>query len=219
MKINRTLNSKDHMKLSNQSLVYEAFDEGEKLTIAEATAKVNSQVDLARQMSEQTVRRAIHGLVGLGHLKPFGRAGLAMTYGKLSTEMTAGNGEQELIPFAGSMETVETFLQIMTDPNGQPFKLKVPIMSEEISHAVRRTLVYVVLSSSEVGNTEALKVANRRLNNLVAELEYILGNLTAFVDSPVWYEQYRDQMGYALRRLQEKNPDLFKLAMDYKNGG
>lgn len=220
MKVNRSLNQKEHMKMTNQSLVYEAFDDEEKLTISEATLKINKQIEESyRRVSEQTVRRAINELVGLGHLKPFGKNGLAMTYGKLSTEMTAGNGEQELIPFSGSMTTVETFLQIMVDPNGQPFKLKVPILSEGISHAVRRTMVYVVLSSSEVGNTDALKVANQRLNNLINELRYILGNLEAFVDSPVWYEQYRDQMGYALRRLQEKDPDLFQLAMDYKNGG
>lgn len=221
MKVNRTLTPRDHVKLSNQSLVYEAFDENEKMTITEVTIKVNSQVTADRRMSEQTVRRAIGNLVSLGHLQRFGRDGLAMTYGKLSTEMTAGNGEQELIPFAGSMETVETFLQVMADPEGQPFKLKLkaPILSEDTNHIVRRTMVHVVLSSGEVGNIEALKVANRRLNNVIDELRYILGNLEAFVDSPLWYEQYRDQMAYSLRRLQEKNPDLFQLAIDYRKGG
>lgn len=219
MRVDRTLRHKEHIKLANQSLVFEAFGETEKLTMSEVTLRVNESIKSPNTLSEQTVRRAINDLVGLGHIKPFGKRHNAMTYGKLSAEMTAGNGEEALIPSSAGFESIEDFLRKMADPEGQPFALKVPVLSEKVSHAIRRTMVHVVLSASEPGNSDQLKKANVRLNNVIAELEFIAENLKAFVDSPIWYEQYRDRMGYGMRRLQEKDPELFQLAMDYKNGG
>jgi DNA-binding Lrp family transcriptional regulator len=212
--MHQNLKSKDHVKLSNQSLTLEAIAENEKLTISEITARVNEKLDGPNKLSEQTVRRGVKALCESGLLKPFGRVNNAQTFGKLSAAMTADEGEK-LIPFGGELITIADFIKLMADPEQKPFTLKVPLLSDEIQLALRKMLVWTVLTSESPGYNEELKKQVRRLQNTIDGLEFAADALRGFVNSPVWYSQYRDRIGYAIRRLQEKDPELYQLAEDF----
>lgn len=210
----RALRPKEHIKLTNQSLVFEAMGENEKLTITELTLRVNETKKSEHRISEQTVRRAIGDLVKSGLIRQYEKKLNAATYGKLSASMSA-DAKTQLIPFAGQMVSVEQFIREITEPNAQPFRLKVNVLSEAINHAVRRTMLHTILTADGTGSNADLHNHARRLHNVVAELEFALANLKTFIDSPVWYEQYRDRIGYAVRKLIENDPDLYQLAVDY----
>ena len=77
--------------LSNQSLTFEVFGDGEKLTIVEATERVNEKLKAKGSLilSEQTVRRAVKSLVQTGFIKEHGRQNNAILYGKLDASWTS----------------------------------------------------------------------------------------------------------------------------------
>jgi hypothetical protein len=219
-KLIRPLKPKEHIKLTNQSLVFESFGEDEKLTIAELTHRVNTKLPDVKRLSEQTVRRAVNDLVQMGHLKPYGKSYNAQTFGKLSA--ATSNGDTPIIPYAGSsdgMSTVEEFLRVMTDPDLRPLKLKRNLIGEKQQHAIRRLMVFAILSAAESGHDETLKSANENLNEVLVDLQFAIDTIKSFVDSPIWYPQYRDRIAYAVRRVQEKDAELFQLAQDYVKGG
>lgn len=204
--------------LSNQSKVFEAFGENEKLTITEVVARLNENVKPHEQLSDRTIRRSIEALVKSGFLKPYGKANNAMTYGKLSASFVDTN--EKLINFNGELVSIEDFLRLMVDPDSKPLQRgKNPILSDEVNHTIRRRLAGVVISAGNAGMHEYLQKVQRELFNVLADLNYTTGVLQAFMDSPVWYEQYRDKMAYGMRRVQENDADLIQLAYEYMNGG
>lgn len=211
---NVPLKTKEHIKLTNQSLTFQVFGENEKLTISEITARVNERLEGHAKLSDQTIRRAITSLSKSGLIKPFGKTNNAQTYGRLSAAMTVDEGER-LIPFGGELLTVSDFVKLMADPEGEPFTLKAPLISDENQTKLRKLMLYTIITSSSPGYGEELKKAAKQIHNVIAGLEFAADALRAFVDSPVWYEQYRDRIAYALRRLQEEDPKLFELAKDY----
>lgn len=214
MPANQLLTSKERTKLSNQSLVFEAFGEAEKLTIAELTSRVNERLPSHEKLSDQTIRRAVKDLTKSGHIKPYGRNNNAQTYGKLSAAMTADEGEK-LIPFGGELVSVRDFVQMMADPEGQPFTLKAPLLDHAITVMLRKVLLHTVMTSDSPGFDDELKAHQRRLQKAIDGLEFAADALRGFLQSPVWYPQYRDRIAYALRRLQQEEPELFQLTKDY----
>ena len=215
-----TVNKKTRLKLSNQSLVWEIFGDNEKLTIVEILDRVNDKLKAQTEpdekfvrMADSTLRRAIAELVDKGQLKPFGRQGNAALYGKPSAGI--GDADQQLIPFAGELKSVQEFLQIMTDPEGRPLTRKTSIIGEKTQQRIRRQLAFVVMSSGEPGHFQTVKELNVSLHDLSKDLAYIQNVIQSFLDSPVWYEQYRDQIAYALRKMQERDPEFYQLVIDY----
>jgi hypothetical protein len=211
-----TLNQKEHIKLGNQSRVFEAFGPEEKLTIAELTARVNERLEGHEKLSDQTIRRAVASLTRSGLIKPFGKNNNAQTYGKLSAAMTADEGEK-LIPFGGELLNVGDFVKLMASPEVQPFTLKLPLLDDTIATMLRKVMLHVVITAPSPGYNEELKKHAKRIHNVIAGLEFATQALRSFIDSPVWYEQYRDRIAYALRRLQQEDPELYQLAQDYLN--
>jgi hypothetical protein len=214
----RKLNTKEHTKLSNQSLVFEAFGEDEKLTVAQVTERLNDKAkavaDVTALVSDRTVRRAIEELVGKGFLRPYGRTQNSMTYGKLSAAMTADENER-LIPFGGSLSPVSEWLHLMADMDSRPLKLKSNLLNVKAQAMIRRQMLFVVLTAGTTGHEDSLRNASKSLHETIRELEFVLDTVKGFIDSPVWYEQYRDRIGYALRKVIENDPDIIKLATDY----
>lgn len=208
------MNPKEHIKLANQSLVFEVFGEDEKLTIAEITGRVNERLEGHEKLSDQTVRRAIKDLCTSGLLKPFGKSHNAQTYGKLSASFSAPEDEK-LIPFAGEMVSVQEFMQVMTDPDLRPLTLKVPLIGDKRQHAIRRMMLYPIIMAHTSGIGDNLKSVSAQLYDVIDELEFTLNSLRNFVNSPIWYEQYRDRMARSLRFVMEKDPELFQLAVNY----
>lgn len=210
------LNPKEHTKLSNQSLVFESFGDDEKMTITQATERINTKVDFNARLSDRTIRRAILELVSKGFLREYGRSNNAMLYGKMSASLTEPN--QPLIPNPAGMMTVEEFIRFMAATEMRPLRLKQAMMGEKYQHVIRRRMVFAVMSAAQPGFENQLKEVNQTLNDAIAELEYALAQIKTFVDSPIWYSQYRERMGYEIRRMQEKDPELFQLAVDYVKG-
>lgn len=212
----KKLNGNEKVKLSNQSLVFEVFGDDEKLTISEVMVRINSKAaeDPTLRLSDQTVRKAIRSLMSSGLLRQYGKTHNAMTYGKLSANF-ADPESQRLVPFAGEMTNVEEFLRLMTDVETRPLKLKTNLLAEKSQHNIRRLMVFAILSAGEPGNSDRLKQVNEQLHNAIGEFEWLANSLRSFVDSPVWYEQYRDRIALAVRETQKKDPELIQLAIDY----
>lgn len=206
------------ISLSNQSRVYKVFGENEKLTIAEVVLRVNGEPEPSEKLSERTIRRAIDGLVKSGFLKTYGKQNNATLYGLLSASYT--DSQQRLINFNGELLGVGEFLKTITDPQGKPLqKGKTAVIDKKADHVIRKLLTFAIMSAGEPGYNTQLKEVAIQLRNALAQLEFASGVLKNFLDSPVWYEQYRDQIGRSLREVQEKDPDLFQLANDFMKGG
>ena len=207
--------------LSNRSLVFEAFAENEKLTTPEVAQRVNEMAK-ARELlplSERTVRRSIESLVELGSLKVHGRQNNAILYGKLSASFA--DEKERLVNFGGEFLSVEDFLKLVVAPDMHPLQKspKLAVTSTEIEHQIRRRLAFVIWSAGNPGLNGQLQNVMRELHNALAEYRHAANLLQAFLDSPVWYEQYRDKIGMAMRKVQEKNPELFDLTDAYVKGG
>lgn len=207
--------------LSNRSLVFEAFAENEKLTTPEVTQRVN---EIAKKrdrlpLSERTVRRSIEALVELGSLKVHGRQNNAVLYGKLSASFA--DEKERLINLSGELLSVEDFLKLVVAPDAHPLQKnpKLAVTSQDIEHHIRRRLAFVIWSAGNPGLNSQLDVVMRELHNVLKEYQHAANLIQTFLNSPVWYEQYRDKIGTAMRKVQEKNPDLFDLTDAYVKGG
>lgn len=214
------LSEKKKVKASNQSLVYGVFGEDEKLTVREVAERVNlglRENGPHERISEATVRRAVSDLEKLGSLKSYGRQNNAFLYGKPTAALF--DSDRKLIPYAGELKDVEDFIRIITNPKERPFTRNTAVMGEKMQHNVRRQLAYVVMSSIDAGFSQQVRDVNTTLHKLVEDLAYVHSVLEGFLNSPVWYPQYRDQMAVAVREMQKNDPELFQLALDYIKSG
>jgi hypothetical protein len=110
---------------------------------------------------------------------------------------------------------VGEFVKLMSDPDLRPLKKSINLLSEKSQHGIRRMMLFAILSAGEAGNSEALKNVNTQLHTAIQDLEFALTQLRGFVDSAVWFEDYRDKIGLAVRELTKEDPELFKLAVEY----
>lgn len=209
------------MALSNQSLVYDILKDGSKLTVTEVHLAV-SVIQKAKgqhPMNERTIRRCLQTLTDEGHLKEFGRTPTNATlYGRVDVGIEASH---TLVNFGGNLVNVKTFAQLMTDPDGHPFTLnpKAQIISTEMEAKLRSILLYVAISAGSSGQEEKLKTTIDALGKLLNEAEHLVSVLKNFIDSPIWYEHYRDAIAVGVRDLQKEDPELFQLAIDVIKGG
>lgn len=209
------MNSKEKLKLTNQSLVYEAMGDDQKLTIREILYQVNSRRDETDQLSEQTIRRAVTDLCKLGQLKPFGKAANgAQTYGKLSAHFT-GDPKDKLIPFGGNLVGVEDFIKLIADPETRPLKKNSNVLAEKSQHNIRRMMLFAILSAGEAGQNEALNTVHAQLHNAVQELTYARDIINHYVNSSIWFPAYRDKLALSVRNVIKNDPELYQLAQDY----
>lgn len=221
-KMKASSSNQNRVAITNQSRIYELFGDDEKLTVKEVTERLFEKArisdDVTLKLTERTVRRTLDILVENGFIKPFGKDGNAQTYGKISASYETEN--MKLINLGGNLYTVEDFLRLVVDPENKPLQRgKVAMVSDQIEHAIQRRLAFVVLTAGNPGMNEKLKQTNGELHRFLKELNFTVNVLQTFVDSPVWYEQYRDQIGYQLRSVQKNDPDLFQLAVEYSRGG
>jgi len=206
--------SPTQISLSNQSVVYEKFEDHEKLTITEITQRVNKDAGPSEKLSDRTIRRAIDALAKNGHLKTYGKRHNAMLYGKISASYTEAN--QKLISFGGDLLSVGEFLHLIVDADEKPLQTnKYTVTNRKAEHDIRRRLALVVFSAGNVGMNAQLQVTMRDLHHLLKEYEHVANLLKNFLDGPLWYEQYRDQIALALRQMQEEEPELYALTSQY----
>lgn len=213
------MNPREKTKLANQSLVFEVFEDDEKLSVAEVLARVNrNPPDMQRpslRLGERTVRRALLALEAKGFLKVYGRQNNAIIYGKLTASFAQASANEELIPYAGGLQSVGDYLRLFADPDAKPLARKVNLLSPKAETDIRKRMTYAVLMAGEPGVSEQIKKTQDDLTLLLQEIEFIHNVLRGFVNSPIWFEQYRDRMAYAIREVQKEDPELFKLAVDY----
>lgn len=214
------MHPKEKIKLANQSTVFECFGDNEKLAVSEIVARVNAnQVDengrAKLALGERTVRRALMDLEAKGFIRVYGRANNAVLYGKLSAAFADTDQNEKLIPYAGTLKSVGEYLELFADPEATPLVRKVNLLSRKAEHDIRKRMTYAVLMAGEPGVADQISRTQGDLTLLLNEVEFLYKVLQGFVNSPIWFEQYRDRMAYAIRDMQKKNPELFKLAVDY----
>lgn len=207
------------LSVENQQRVFKTFEEDVKLTVGDAVELVRKQTpEGERPLNERTIRRAINSLVINGFLVEAGRTKSGATlYSKQSTKLS---DDTNIVPFGGQLVSVEHFFRLLTDDN-DPFKLKMrtDVLTPEIVMALRKMFVFVVMSSSNPGMSDALQKQNKNLHAVANELRHALNLIDGLLDSPIWFEQYRERMGYLIRRTQQNNPELYQLAVDVIKGG
>lgn len=201
---------RSQLGVENQSKVFAVFDEDTKLTVKDVHDRVNAkarEIQASDQLTERTVRRAIDALVSNGFLIPHGKIDNAVLYAKRSTSMT--DEETGLIPFAGDLITVESFLSIMSNLESDPFKVKLSTLSVDAVLTLRRQMLFAIISSGEPGHTDQLKKVAKNLQILANELKHAHDIVKGLLDSPIWYDQYRDPIGYQVRQVQKRDPELY----------
>jgi hypothetical protein len=208
--------SRSQLGLENQSLVFSVFEDGVKLTVNDVVEAVNSKLAQKGQpnLHERTVRRAIDALEKKAFIQSVGRQQTAILYAKQGTEITE---DAALIPLPGELVSVEKFLRLFAE-NEEPFRLKVPTLTQSASLHLRQQLLFAIISAGHPGYSEALKHASKNLRGYLREIEHIQAVLKTFLDSPVWYEQYRDKIGYNVRRAEQSDAELIQLCRDIIQG-
>lgn len=211
--------SRTELGVQNRSIVYEVFKDGVKMTVNEVYEAVreSQKAKNERPLNERTIRRAIEGLLKGGFLVTVGRRNNAILYGKQGTAIT--DTDRQLISVGGKLVTVEEFLRTFADPELDPFKLKVSTLSHDATQNIRRRLLFTIISAGEPGYDQQLKLTSKDLHAYLAEVEHVANILKSFLDSPVWYQQYRDRIAYEVRRTAKEDPELYQLTFDAIKGG
>lgn len=203
--------------LQNEQRVFNVLREKQiKLSIAEIASKLDGEI------TERTVRRCISALVEKGMVKKYGRTTSGVQYAladksMYESETSFSDEELKLIAFAGTMQTVTEFLEMMVAPDQNPLALKnvAPVVRTSVATGIRRAMAGVVLTASSAGQDEFLKATRVSLQAVEDELRFLLKVVSEFNNSAVWYDQYRDTIAYQLRLMHKNNPELFQLAMDF----
>lgn len=205
--------------LRNRSLVLGVFGEGEKLTIREASERVNESLPRDERLSGRTIRRCVDDLIKSAFLQQSGRENSAILYSRLSSIFT--DSDEKLVNFGGNLVTVKSFIQAMVGEDEAPLQRSPErrVLSMDIEHQIRRRLAFVLLSAGEPGMNDQLEKTRRALYKFLDEIKFIAAILENFVDSPVWFEQYRDKIAAMMRELQKEDPELFQKTIEYVKGG
>lgn len=208
---------RNQLGIENQSRVFAAFDDDTKMTVKDVRQKLNILPDETTKLNERTVRRAIDALVKNGFLIQVGKQDNAILYAKRSTNMT--DESSALIPLGGDLVSLAHFVEVISNVESDPFKVKLSTLNESTTLALRRQMLFSVLSAGETGHNAQLAKVAKNLHLMASELKHALSMVESLLNSPIWYDQYRDPIGYQVRNLQKNNPDLFKLAVELMKGG
>lgn len=208
---------REQLKLSNQSTVLASLEFGEKLTVSEITRRVNRNLesDGNLPLAERTIRRAIDSLKRQGFLRTFGRSRGSTLFGRIDTSYASSEANEPIVSFGGELVTVEDFLQMLTDMQNDPLKKKLSLLSVKKSLFLRRLMTFVIMSSGEAGYNDRVNACKKQMLEVIDDLEHTLNVLQSFANSSVWYDVYRDRIAGELRSVQERNPDLFALAVNF----
>lgn len=200
-----------------QSIVFGIFDDDSKLSVNDAYhLVVKKQISEGETpFTEQTVRRAINALTKKGFLVAIDRQSNATLYSKQSTARVANQG---IIPLGGEPVSVETFLRLFAE-HERPLKLKASVLNDKIHLGLRRSLLFTVISAGNVGSNAQLRETAENLQKILDELEYASKVIKNIINSPIWYDQYRDRIAYEVREVQKKDPELVQLAIALVKGG
>lgn len=214
----RAPTTRENIALINRSNVFKAMQALRmQCTISEITTQV-ARMEMPA-MAERTVRRAIDALIKSGHVVEVSKRNGAATY-ILRDAVTTPDTNTKLVPIGtGSQDLleVEDFIALMVNPERNPLRkaTRNELITQEMSDAIRMRLAFVVLCSGEPGFNEAISRYRGGLILIQQELEHVLNILSGFINSPVWYDHYRDTMALRVREMQQSNPQLYKLAKDY----
>lgn len=197
--------------VENQSFIFKLFTEGVKLSVADVyeAARIKKLSLNEPILAERTVRRAINNLERGGFIVAAGKQNNAILYAKQGTSFASGETGQGIIPIADDLVSVEHFLKVFGDIEIDPFTIKVAMLSPSANLFVRRMALVAVLSADSAGFDAELKRTAKRMHGVVRELEHITKILTRLLDSPIWYEQYRQRIAYELRHA---DPDVLETA-------
>ena len=178
-----------------------------------------SITDIWREMpdvAERTVRRSVQRLQRTGHVVPTGKDGATILYGVKDAQF-ANTTEQRMIPFAGQQYSIEDFLALMVNPSVDPFKprIKLEMWDADFIHWLRRRMAIPIITAGDNGFDQQLMQTQEGFIKVKAEVERMLVILDGFINSPVWYEHFRDRLAFERREVEKENPELIKLTMDY----
>jgi len=171
------------------------------------------------EISERTVRRAVASLVKNGFVVETGRAAGSSSVLYSVTE-SASTETGKLIPLESGFVTVEDFMRVMSSMTTDPFRsnTKTEVFSEKIKMAIRKRMLFVIITASEPGFKGQLNTVQESLIRIEEEMERMLNLLRNFNNSPVWFDQFRDQMALGVREAQKNDAELYQLCQDIVKG-
>lgn len=180
-----------------------------------------SITSITKQMThvtERTVRRSVDRLIGEGFLTVAGKDGKTILYAAKSAMFVPDmDTAQKLLPFNGATLSVSDFLELLVNPESDPFAmdLKLQVLDVEFVEWLRKRFIYAVITAGDSGYNAQLMRQRESLMKLRAEIQRLADNLDKFVNSPVWYDHYRDRIAFNRREVEQSNPDLVQMARDY----
>lgn len=207
--------NRETVKLTNEGRVFKAMQATARpMTIAQLNTHVPDIV-------EKTIRRAIASLVSKGFVVEAGRESGSTLFALVDDSYASGKSGERLIPQGDGVVTVETFLRSMSSTKTNPFgsSLKIETLSTEMTHFLRTRMLYAVVTATDPGFEEQLNKIHDNLQKIEGEMEKVLNFIRKFNLSPIWHPQYRDRFAYELRKVQEEDPELYRLVMDYVKSG
>lgn len=207
--------NRETVKLTNEGRVFKTMQAlARPVTIAELSTHVPEVV-------EKTIRRCIASLVTKGFVVEAGRESGSTLFALIDNSYASGKSGERLIPQGDGLVNVETFLRSMSSTKTNPFgsSLKIETLSDEMAHFLRTRMLYAIVTATDPGFEAQLAKIHENLVKVEGEIEKILIFLKKFNNSPIWHPQYRDRFSFELRKVQEEDPELYKLVMDYVKSG
>ena len=204
--------SRGNVRMHNESLVYNT------LKSFNAPSSVSEISNAIPAITEKTVRRALVALRGNGFVVETGKNnGGAYTYQCADAMPTYDTGLNKRIPLGGIFVTVKDFVEVMANPNIDPFaaSLKTELLTEAITLWLRRRFLFVIMTAGEIGFNDQKNSVREQLVKVRDEMTRLTKLVDAFTDSAVWHDHYRDGIAFDMRQLQKDDPALFQLAMDF----
>lgn len=171
---------------------------------------------------ERTIRRCLDRLIKKGFVYVAGKDGNATLYTSKNSMFVPEGQTDDLIPFNGAMLDVGAFIEMMVDPEFDPFKpnVKLDIFDPDFIVWLRKRFLYPVITAGDSGYNDQLIRQRENLMKVRAEMERFMKNLDGFINSAMWYDHYRDRIAFRRRQVEKENPDLIALAQGWlQNNG
>lgn len=203
--------------MSTDSIVFRILDE---LSHPMSIKEINAH-PAAYDLTEQTIRRSINRMMSQKIVQLAGNSGPTKLYARIGTDMRALNtSNPKVIPFAGTMVSVKEFLTLMTDQELDPFKssLAKEVLDADMVAWIRKRFLFTVITAGDSGFDEQLQNTLANLTKVHQEMDRITSTIRAWIDSSIWYAQYRDLIAAQIREMMkegEESAELYKLAYAY----
>ena len=200
--------------VENEGIVFSVFEDDTKLTVSDVyeLVRAKKKLDGEPPLHDRTIRRALASLEKSGFIITAGKQNNSVLYAKQGTSFSSDPNGQQIIPLAGNLVTVTEFLRLFADLEVNPFKVKANVVSDRAALDIRRLMLFVVLTADSPGYNNQLKKVNRDLHAVLGEFEHAANTLRNFLNSPVWYEQYRERIAREVRQTDQTSPEIVKTA-------